>query len=138
MNCAVRLYAALRNGKTPVVLPLALTCVGIVALVLGEGASKAFANLGGSVVIRIMGVAMIAGGCLIVSSLVKYNALREVSGLALAAFGAAVYGGGAVLGLHSQGLVSGIGYAGITVTLLARMVFVVQAARVLDRASRQT
>ncbi len=138
MGCLRRLYAALKNSKTPVVLPLALTGVGIVALVLGEGASKAFSNLGGSTIIRVMGVALVVGGCLIVSSLVKYNGLREVTGLALSAFGAATYGGGVVLGLHAQGLVSGIGYAGITVTLLARLVFVVQAARIVDRANRQT
>lgn len=124
-----RLYAAWQKTQTLVILPLALTCVGVVALILGDGASKAFANLGGSTVIRIMGVFLIVGGTLIISSVLNSNYAREVLGLALTALGAAIYGGGVVLGLHAQGLVSGIGYTGITLTLLGRIFFLIQAAR---------
>lgn len=123
----VRLYQAWKKAQTPVILPLALTCVGIVALLLGTDASKAFTNIGGGIVIRLMGAAMVAGGVLITASIVRANALAEVLGLALAAFGAAIYGGGVVIGLHSQGLVSGIGYTGITLTLLGRLFFLVRA-----------
>jgi hypothetical protein len=136
-NTIARLYQAWRKAQTPVILPLALTTVGIVALILGEGASKAFADLGGSTVIRVMGVFMIIGGVLIVSSILNANYPREVLGLSLAALGAAIYGGGVVLGLHSQGLVSGIGYAGITLTLLGRIYFLLEEARRRERLKQQ-
>jgi hypothetical protein len=131
----MRLYLAWKKAQTPVVLPLALTCVGVVSLVLGDHASKAFSNIGGSVIIRVMGAAMVIGGALILSSIINYSALREVVGLALAAFGAAIYGGGVVLGLAEQGLVSGIGYTGITLTLLGRLGFILRAAKTADRIS---
>lgn len=125
----MRLYSAWQKTQTPVILPISLICVGIVSLVLGDGASKAFDNLGGGALIRLMGVFMIVGGVLIISSILKNNFAREVLGLAFAALGAAIYGGGVILGLHSQGLVSGIGYTGITLTLLGRIYFLVQATR---------
>lgn len=132
----VRIYGAWKRARTPVVLPIALTAVGIVSLILGEHASKAFTNLGGTGVIRIMGVFMIVGGVLIVSSIVKASYLREVVGLAFASLGAAIYGSGVILGLHGQGLVSGIGYTGITLTLLGRIFFLLQEARARERLAR--
>lgn len=125
----LRLYSAWQKTQTPVILPISLICVGIVSLVLGDGASKAFDNLGGGGLIRLMGGFMIVGGVLIISSILKNNFAREVLGLALAALGAAIYGGGVILGLHAQGLVSGIGYTGITLTLLGRIFFLIQATR---------
>lgn len=132
----IRLYRAWAKTQTPVILPLALIAVGVVSLVLGEGASKSFSNLGGALVIRIMGAFMVVGGGLIISSILKSNYTREVLGLTLAALGAAIYGGGVVLGLHSQGLVSGIGYTGITLTLLGRVYFLLQEARRREQLDR--
>lgn len=87
--------------------------------------------------IRVMGVFMVVGGFLILSSIVKTDFAREVLGLALSALGAAIYGGGVVLGLHAQGLVAGIGYTGITFTLLGRIYFLIQATRT-DQRQRTT
>jgi uncharacterized membrane protein len=137
MNIVTRLYRAWSKTQTPVILPISLIVVGTVSLILGEGASKSFSNLGGATVIRIMGVFMVVGGVLIVSSILKSNYAREVLGLSLSALGAAIYGGGVILGLHAQGLVAGIGYTGITLTLLGRIFFLLQEARrreQLDRA----
>lgn len=125
----LRLYAAWQKTQTPVILPFALVCVGTVSLILGDGASKSFSNLGGSTIIRVMGVFMVVGGGLIISSILNSNFARETLGLALSALGAAIYGGGVILGLHAQGLVAGIGYTGITLTLLGRIFFLVQATR---------
>lgn len=132
-NWVLRLYSAWQKTQTPVILPLALMCVGAVSLILGEGASKSFSNLGGSTMIRVMGVFMIVGSFLILSSIVKTDFAREVLGLALSALGAAIYGGGVVLGLHAQGLVAGIGYTGITLTLLGRIYFLLRATRTDQR-----
>jgi hypothetical protein len=125
-QACVRLYRAWAKTQTPVVLPLALIAVGITCLILGEDASKAFSDLSGGGVIRAMGLFMVTGGVLVITSILKNNYAREVLGLTLAALGAAIYGGGVILGLHNQGLVSGIGYAGITVTLLGRVYFLLQ------------
>lgn len=134
-NWVLRLYSAWHKTQTPVIMPFALICVGAVALVLGEGASKAFANLGGSVAIRVMGVLMLVGGGLIIASILKRNYYpMELAGLVIAALGAAIYGGGVVLGLHSQGLVSGIGYSGITLTLLGRVFFLLRVAKTREMA----
>jgi hypothetical protein len=75
-----------------------------------------------------MGGLLVVGAVLTLSSIIKTSALREMSGLVFLALGAAIYGGGVVLGLHNQGIVSGIGYAGITVTLLGRIFFLLRSA----------
>lgn len=129
----LRLYAAWQKTQTPVILPLALMCAGAVSVIMGDAASKSFSNLGGSTMLRVMGVFMVVGGFLILSSIVKTDFAREVLGLALSALGAAIYGGGVILGLHAQGLVAGIGYTGITLTLLGRIYFLIQATRTDQR-----
>jgi hypothetical protein len=129
MRWMTRAYQAWERSEPPIVLSVFLVSVGVVAVILGDGASKSFADLGGSVVIRIMGVILIIGGCLVISSIVNSDALREVLGLALTALGTAIFSGGAILGLGTQGLVSGIGYAGITLTLLSRILFLLTSAR---------
>jgi hypothetical protein len=123
-----KIYQAWRRARTPVVLPIVLIIVGTVAIVLGEGASKAFAAIGGAVILRIMGGTLVVGGALVVSSIVANSLLREVMGLVFLALGTSIYSGGAILGLGSQGLVSGVGYAGITLTLLSRVVFILHSA----------
>jgi len=129
-----RLYLAARRAQTPVVLPATLVVVGGCALVLGSGVSKAFTTLGGNVTPRIMGVLLVVGGLLTVSSIVRASPLREVLGLTLAVFGAAIYAAAVIIGLGTQGLVAGVGYTGITLTLLSRVFFVVHMARVADPA----
>lgn len=123
-----KLYLAWKKTQTPVVFPIALLIVGIAALILGDGASKSFANLGGAVVIRIMGALLVIGAMLTIASVIKASALWEVSGLVLLALGCAIFGGGVVLGLHTQGLIASIGYTGIAITLLGRVFFLVHAA----------
>lgn len=124
----MKIYQAWRAAQTPVVLSLSLAAVGIVTLVLGDGASRAFADIGGATILRIMGGILIIGSGLVMSSIISNSSLREVLGLSFLALGAAIYGGGAIIGLHSQGLVSGIGYAGIALTLLSRVFFVLHSA----------
>jgi hypothetical protein len=111
------------------ILTIALFIVGVLALALGSGASKAFSDLGGSTILRVMGGLLVAGAVLVTSSVISSNALREVLGLVLMALGSSIYSGGALLGLGSQGLISGIGYAGIAVTLLSRVLFILRDAQ---------
>ncbi|MGQ0774537.1 MAG: hypothetical protein ACT4NY_08990 [Pseudonocardiales bacterium] len=130
----LRLYRAWENTQTAITTPLILIPVGIVALIFGEGVSRAFTDLGGGVVIRIMGTAMVVGGCLVLQSILTGNVLNEVTGLTLTALGTAIYGGGVILGLGLHGIVAGMGYLGLTLTLLGRVFLIMRAAaRVRNR-----
>lgn len=90
-----------------VTLPLGMILIGLVTVVLGESVSRAFVELGGSAMIRVMGAAMLTGGLLVAASIIRNDFLLEVIGLALAAFGCTVYGIGVLFGLGLNGLVTG-------------------------------
>jgi hypothetical protein len=123
------LWAAWREKPTAVTLPLGMTIIGLAAVILGENASRAFTELGGSAMIRVMGLAMLAGGLLVAAGIVRNDYLLEVIGLALAAFGATVYGIGVVLGLGVQGLVTGPENILIAVAFFGRIALISRRAR---------
>lgn len=102
-----QIYHAWREQPTAVTLPLGMILIGLNAVILGDHASRAFTELGGGAMIRVMGAAMLVGGLLVAISIIRSDYLLEVIGLALAAFGATVYGLGVILGLGIQGLVTG-------------------------------
>jgi hypothetical protein len=101
------LWVAWRQQPTAVTLPLGMTLIGLAAIILGDHASRAFAELGGGNLIRMMGAAMLIGGLLVTVGIIRGDYLFEAIGLALAAFGAIFYGLGVILGLGTQGLVTG-------------------------------
>jgi hypothetical protein len=127
-----RLYVAWEATQTAITIPLVLLPAGVIALILGENASRAFLNIGGDLVIRILGALMVIGGLLVLTGTLRGNALVEVLGLSVAALGAAMYGGGVIIGLGTFGLLAGIGYFGITLALLGRVFLILKAARVAD------
>jgi hypothetical protein len=114
------LHRVWRENPTTVIA-LIMIPTGISAVILGDGVSKAFSNLGGATLIRCMGVAMLAGAALIITSITRDDALQEVLGLSLCALGAAIYGLGVILGLGTQGVVAGLGYLSITLAMLGRI-----------------
>jgi hypothetical protein len=122
-----------RKSPPLTVIMFTLIIVGLAAIILGDGASKAFANLGGSVIIRIMGSLLIIGAGLVIVGIGRNNAFIEVSGLLLALLGTSIYGCGAILGLHSQGLVSGLGYLGITAAMVHRVYIILSSDRRVSR-----
>jgi hypothetical protein len=130
-----RMKRALQAKPTAVVLPLGLIPIGIAAVILGDGASKAFDNLGGGVLIRLMGLVMVAGGVCVSLGIIKDDSVYEVIGLTLAALGAAIYGVGVILGLRSQGIVAGLGYLTMSAAFLSRIRLLMRAARTLSRDS---
>jgi hypothetical protein len=123
-----KICQAWRKARTPVVLPIFLAIVGIVTLTLGSSASRAFADIGGSVILRIMGGLLVIGSVLVISSILSNSSLREVMGLVFLALGVSIYSGGVIISLGEQGLVSGVGFAGIALTLLSRVVFILHSA----------
>lgn len=133
MRTWLRLLARAWSAKpTAVTIPIVMVPIGICALILGTDISQAFTNIsadGGVVVIRIMGAAMLTGGVLVIVSIVRGDAVQEAIGLAFAAFGAAIYGGGVVIGLGEQGLVAGLGYLAIAVGFVGRIRLLVAGGR---------
>lgn len=130
---ATQLRLAWRTKPTAVTVPLAMIPIGIAAVILGDGASKAFDNLGGGVIIRLMGLVMVAGGFFVIQGILKNSTLHEVIGLTLAALGAAIYGAGVILGLRTQGLVAGLGYLAMALAFLGRIQLLMRAAGSLSR-----
>lgn len=128
MNAISRLYRTWAVKPTAVTLPTFLIPIGIAALILGDNVSAAFTNLGGGTIIRCMGASMALGGILVITSIIRNDALAEVIGLALAALGAAIYGAGVITGLQLQGIVAGLGYLGMTVAFLGRILLLLRAA----------
>jgi len=129
MNPGRLLWAAWREQPTAVTLPLGMILIGAAAIILGENASRAFTELGGSAMIRVMGLAMLAGGLLVAVSIVRSDYLLEVMGLALAAFGATVYGIGVILGLGLNGLVTGPENLLIALAFFGRIALISRRAR---------
>jgi tetrahydromethanopterin S-methyltransferase subunit C len=123
------LWAAWRQQPTAVTLPLVLIPVGLLGIILGDDASRAFANFGGGTLIRILGLAMLACGILVVTSIILDDATFEVMGLALGVFGTIVYGVGVILGLGTQGLITGPENIGIAVAFLGRIALLLRRAR---------
>lgn len=129
MNAGRLLWAAWRTQPTAVTLPLGMTVIGLAAIILGDDASRAFTELGGGAMIRVMGAAMLAGGLLVAVSIVRNDVLLEVIGLALAAFGATVYGIGVMLGLGLNGLVTGPENVLIALAFFGRIALISRRAR---------
>jgi hypothetical protein len=106
-----------------------MTIIGLAAIILGDNASRAFTELGGGSMIRVMGAAMLVGGALVTTGIVRADYLLEVIGLALAAFGATVYGVGVVMGLGTQGLVTGPENILIALAFFGRIALISRRAR---------
>lgn len=128
-----RWQIAWRTKPIATTMPLAMVIVGILAVVLGDSASRAFDNLGGDIMIRVLGVALMIGGALATTGLVRNDSMVELFGLTLAALGAAIYGVGVILGLQTQGLIAGLGYLAIAVAFLGRIQLLLRAADSLRR-----
>lgn len=134
-------YLVWARSSTPIFLPIFVLLAGLSALIFGNNAAKSFADLGVSYAIRIVGTAMVIGSAMVLISFIRRNILIETLGLTIAAFGTATYGAFTIVALWpTQGLVSGLGYLGITGVLLNRVYLIVtltEAHRGLDRHNNE-
>jgi hypothetical protein len=96
-----------------VTIPVFMILAGLGALILGAQTSRAFEAINADIPIRVVGAAMLLGGILVMYGRVRHDTLWEVAGYSVAAFGAALYGIGALLGLGTYGLITGIVHLGI-------------------------
>lgn len=94
---------------------------GSEALILGDHASKAFGNFGGATLVRVLGVALLLGGLIVLGGIVREDPALEPIGLTFVALGTAIYGGGVIAGLGPQGLIAGQLALGITIGALGRI-----------------
>lgn len=110
---------ALAQGVFPVI---AMIPAGFLALVEGQRASRAFSDLSGDLILRLLvGAPLFAGGLLVVVGIVRADPVWRAAGLVIGAVGALVYGLGVVFGLGLNGAVAGVGYLAIAVWLLVQV-----------------
>jgi hypothetical protein len=122
------LWVTWRSKPTAITLPLFMIITGIVAIVLGDQASKAFFDLGGSTLARVMGVCMLLGGLAVGVGIMRDDQALEPLGLTLTALGAMIYGCLVVLGLGTQGLITGIDHIAIAIGFLGRIALLLARA----------
>jgi hypothetical protein len=125
----IRGYRWLTRTQTLFILPSTLLLAGLAALVFGHNAAKSFDYVGGDLTIRALGAELVISTVVILYSFIAHDAVWETFGSLGAAVGAAFYGLALIIGLGTQGLVSGIGYCGIAVVMLSRLLFMVQHSR---------
>lgn len=104
---AARLAAVRRVHPFTLALGLILPLPGVLAVIYGDGVSRALSNLVADDLSRGMGVALLLGALLALFGVLRREPLVEVSGLIFLAMGCAIYGLGVVLGLGLAGMVAG-------------------------------
>lgn len=114
-----RLWASWQVKPAATTLPVGMILLGADALILGDRASKAFTNLGGATLIRVLGFLMLLGGAVVLAGIMRADAVLEPLGLMPSTLGCAMYGAGVIMGLGWQGSIAGgfallaaIGFAG--------------------------
>ncbi len=123
MTSLRRLWSAWRDHPETT-LPMFMITTGFTAVILGVHASRAFTDLGGATVIRILGFAMAAGGILVLTGILRADPLLEPVGLSVAAVGCVLYGLGVIAGLGAGGLIAGQLALGLAVFFILRVLLV--------------
>lgn len=118
------------TGQRPTTLPpppattlisILMTIPGITALIIGDHASRVFSEIGGSVFIRIIGLAFTLGGIFTILSVLRQDKVFEGFGSVLTAMGSALFGSGVFLVQGTLGIVSGALSLSVTVAFMYRV-----------------
>jgi hypothetical protein len=125
----MRLYHRSQSSRTPIILPETTTAMGILAVIYGRESAAAFASFSTDFGVRAMGIDMIMGGLLISWSYWRYDAFKETLGLTMAALGVAIYSISVFISLGVSGLITGTGFAGLSLVFLSRIYFIVLSYR---------
>lgn len=122
----------LRIRPTVTSMTFASVFVGICALILGEGASRAFTILGGdsggALIAHVMGGALFLGGVITLAGIARLGSLFELMGLGLISGGSFIYAVAVFIGLGSNGLIAGGLAGGLAVGTALRVVLLARAA----------
>jgi hypothetical protein len=122
-----RLWREVRRRPVAATLGVGAIYLGLIGLILGAEASKAFTIIagagGGPWVARIMGAILLAGGVTASVGVIRFSTMMTLAGDALISVGSLIYGGGVLIGLHKAGLMaSGFAFiAAIGMALRVRM-----------------
>lgn len=123
-----RVWCAFIEHPTAMALQFMLVPVGLIALILGSHASNAFDQIGGAGLVRVLGAVMLIGGLTTITGIIRSDAALEPIGLTFTAFGLGVYGGGVILWLGTQGLITGLIAVGASVGFLGRIRVLIREA----------
>lgn len=129
------LYVEFRLRPLSVTVPVIMIPTGIMALILGEGASRAFTIIGGeggstgALIAHMMGLFLALGGALAILGTVRFGTLIELIGLMLVAAGAFIYAAGVVIGLGFNGVIAGGGFLSISLGCAGRVVLLADTAK---------
>jgi hypothetical protein len=119
---------ALIRHSTATGLPVTLIPTGLIAVILGSHASKAFDNIGGAFLVRFLGAVMLIGGTTIVTGIIRTDPAYEPIGLTFVSLGLGIYGTGVIIGLGTQGLIAGMIAIGAGLGFLGRVLRLIRAA----------
>lgn len=103
--------------------------LGLAVILLGERASRAFTVLGGDSPAKLIGVAMLIGGTLLLAGTFAASTFMELIGASFAATGLIIYSGGCYLGLGINGVISGTLAASVAIGFVGRILYGANAAR---------
>lgn len=118
---ATRLAAGRRNHPFTLAFGLILPLPGVLAIIYGDGVSRALSNLVADDLSRGMGAALLTGAVLVLFGVLRREPLVEVSGLIFLSMGCAIYGLGVMLGLGLAGMVAGPGFLAIALGTVFRI-----------------
>lgn len=121
------------DRQTGIIIPLILGPVGLASLILGDDVSKAFTNVGGGSIVRILGAAMAIGAVVSLWGVWHNDPPYEVIGLLIIASGCSIYVVGDLLGLALLGLLAAAGHLCVILTLLGRVYQINAASRVREQ-----
>jgi hypothetical protein len=131
-NWAARVFTQFQLSQTPIIFPETVMVMGLIAMIVGRSSAAAFASFSQDLGVRAMGFSMVLGGVLINWSYVKYDAFKESLGLVFAALGTAIYSISVFIALGIEGLITGVGFMGMTLVFISRVYFMI-----LDYRSRR-
>ena len=131
-SIARAIWIELRIRPTVTSMLFASIFVGVCAMILGEGASRAFTDLGGenggALIAHVMGGALFLGGLAALAGIARLGSLVELLGLGLVSGGAFVYAAAVLLALGPNGLIAGGLAAGLSMGTAMRVVLLMRAA----------
>lgn len=123
-----RLMVAARVTPTVTSVAIASIPIGVIVLILGDGASRALTVIGGSLPARALGLLLLAGGTCTVASIIRRDSFFEAVGAGCIAAGMAIYSASVFIGLRVQGLISGLLALSLAVGFLGRVLLLTSLA----------
>lgn len=128
-----RLVEARSRHPYTLAFGLLLPIPGILALIYGDGVSRALSIIVADDISRGMGAALLIGSVLVLFGTLRREPIVEVSGLVFLVMGCSIYGLGVLLGLGLAGMVAGPGFLAIALGTAFRVMNFTAATRTASK-----